>query len=99
MEAMDACVSPSPCSFLDESAAGMPSRRRLSDIRRLKVLSNSSSFSDAVKKQSRSRNAAHLCSVCFGEEVSSTADSTNTMEIVLHSQALYPSRRLVRAYA
>ncbi|GLJ53859.1 hypothetical protein SUGI_1150050 [Cryptomeria japonica] len=97
MEALNACVSPSPRSFLEESEAGMPSRRHLSEIRRLKLLSTSGSFSDGVKKQSRIRNTSHLCSICFGGEVLSTADPAYAIEIELHSKSLYPSRRLVRS--
>ncbi|KAH9315248.1 hypothetical protein KI387_023875 [Taxus chinensis] len=92
---MEAIAAPDSSSFVEESTTGMPSRRRVAEIRRLKTLSSSGSFSDIVKKRYRTRNNAHLCSVCFGEEAASTAN--DTLEIEVHSQALYPARRLVRS--
>lgn len=93
----DACMN--PCSLLEETPA-MAARRRRTEIRRLKLLSNSGNFSDMVKKRSRTRST-RVCSSCFGREGVSLAeeDAENSlaMEIELQSQTLYPARRLVRS--
>lgn len=93
----DACMN--PCSLLEETPA-MAARRRRTELRRLKLMSNSGNFSDLLKKRTRTRNA-RVCSNCFGREGTSLAeeDAENSlaMEIELQSHTLYPARRLVRS--
>eukprot|EP01018_Ginkgo_biloba_P030466 Gb_35708 [translate_table: standard] len=99
MEAMalaDAYVN--SCSFLEETPA-MAARRRRTEIRRLKMMSNCGNLADTIKKRSRTRSGP-LCNTCLGEDgtlADGDCETAMDVEASLHSQALYPSRRLVRS--
>eukprot|EP00252_Welwitschia_mirabilis_P003309 TRINITY_DN133_c0_g1_i1.p1 TRINITY_DN133_c0_g1~~TRINITY_DN133_c0_g1_i1.p1 ORF type:complete len:309 (+),score=41.23 TRINITY_DN133_c0_g1_i1:710-1636(+) len=90
-----AAVFPESCLNLLEDIE----KRHRAEINRMKLLSNSGSFTDIVKKRSRIRNG-HFCSVCFGEDHSkgnNGVETVNCLEFEVHSRDLYPGRRLIRS--